>query len=342
MDNQVGLYRLASFLSSAHVKINLPFFNKLLKDASKSNSPHRNQKFAKKIGCPVNETKKSAMTIYGWMKGYRTVPLSKLPNIISLSKYAWKDIEKNLIFIKAGIRSGEIKPRFPIKVDKKLGSVVGHILGDGSIEKRFHSLFYSNSDITLLKEFSSNMRILFGVPPRIWIQKRRTFEEKSEWWMRVKNLEEVPKKHTVGLFYPKICSDILYIICGKFAEGKNKRVTKEIKNSNKDFKIGFIRAFFDDECSINSKSYTLRLHQDRKIMLEKIRKILREFDINSNMVRSYNKREKLRSYFNINSFRNYSLFFEIIGCTSPKKKKEFKSLINKVKKDKHFKKKYPS
>ena len=340
MDNQVSLSNLASYLSSAHVKINLPFLNKLLKDASKSNSPHRNQKFAKKINCPVNETKKSAMTIYGWMKGYRTVPLSKLTKIIDLSNYSWIDIEENLISLKAGIRSGEINPKFPIKIDTKLGSIVGHILGDGSIDKRFHSLFYSNSDIALLKEFSINMKSLFGTEPRIWVQEKRAFDEKTKWMKRVYNLDKIPKRHSVGLFYPKICSDIFYAICGKFAEGKNKKITEEIKNSNKNFKIGMVRAFFDDECSINSKNHTLRLHQDKKYILEDIRAILKEFDVDSHVVRSYSKREKLRYYFNINGFRNYYLFFKIIGCTSPKKKREFRLLINKVKNSKQFKKKY--
>jgi len=342
MKDSVGLGELVPHLLKTHVKLDLDFLNKLLVDASKSNKPHRNQEFAKVIKCPVNKNKKSAMTIYGWMNGQRTIPLKKLDQIIALSSHSWKNIENNLISIKAGIRKGEIFPTFPIKIDEKLGSIVGHILGDGSIDKRFHSVFYSNSDIELLKEFSSYMKDIFGISPRIWVQEKKLFHEKSKWMKKIQTFKEVPKGHSVGLFYPKICCDILYSLCGKFAEGRFKKITKEIKEKNKEFKKGLLRAFFDDEGSINSKSYTLRLYQDRPDILENLKMMLKGFDIYSNLVRSYNKRDKLRYYFNVTGFKNYSKFFKVIGCVSPKKKREFRLLINKVRNNKYFKEKYTS
>ncbi|HUS50414.1 MAG TPA: LAGLIDADG family homing endonuclease [Candidatus Paceibacterota bacterium] len=340
MKNHIGLGELSDFLQSTHIKLKLTFLNKLLKSSAKSCSPHRNEKFAEKIGCPLNKNKKTATTIYGWMRGYRTIPLSKITKILSFSSYSWKDIEKNLISIKSGIRKGEICPKFPIKIDYKLGVIIGHILGDGSIEKRFHSVFYSNSDVDLLKEFSKYMIDIFGIRPRIWVQEKRSFNEKTKWMKRVNNLDRIPKKHNVGLFYPKICSDILYAISGKFAEGKNKKITKEIREFNKDFKKGVIRSFFDDEGSVNSNSHIIRFHQDRIDILEDIKNILKEFNINSNIVRFYNKRNKLRYYFNITGFREYYNLYYKIGCTSIKKKREFELLINKVKNSKYFKKKY--
>lgn len=339
MKDFFGLKDLASQLSKTHVKLNLRFLNELLKDASKSKTPYKNKRFAERIGCPLNEVKQCSLTIYGWISGYRTVPFSKLIKIINLSNYSWGDIENNLISVKAGIRKGEVNPVFPIVIDGRVGSIIGHILGDGSIDKRFHSLFYSNSDIKLLKEFRLNMKFIFGIEPRIWVQEKKNFDEKTKWMKRVSSLNEIPEGHCVGLFYPKICSDMLYSICGKFAEGKNKEITKEIKKKNRDFKIGLIRSFYDDEGSISSQNYTLRLPQDRKDILEDIRQMLKEFNIFSNSVKSYNKRGKLRYYFNINGFENYSLFFNIIGATSPKKNKEFKLLISKVKSNKRFKQK---
>ncbi len=340
MKREVGLEALAGSLKHTHLKLNLNFLIKLLKDASNSDYPQKSEEFCRGIKCQVNKTKKISTTIYGWMRGYRTVPLSKLIKIVEFSSYKWGDVEKNLISIKAGIRRGEIPLKFPITIDEKLGSIIGHILGDGSIDKRFHSLFYSNSDLALLKEFSYSMKKKFSLEPRIWVQEKTSFDEKTKWMKRVNNLDDVPRGHSVGLFYPKICTDILYTICGKFAEGKTKKITKEIKGFDKEFKKGLIKAFFDDECSINSKNHTLRLHQDRKDILEDIKRILGDFDIDSNVVRSYNKRGKLRYYFNINGFKNYYGFFKIIGCTAPKKKREFRLLINKVKNSKQFKKKY--
>ncbi len=340
MKKKVYLEDLVPFLQKTHIKLNLSFLNKLLQNASKSNKPHRNQEFARKIGCPVNKDKKSAMTIYGWVIGYRTVPFSKLTKIADLSDYNWRDIEMNLISIKAGIKSGEIYPTFPIKIDEKIGSIIGHILGDGSIDKRFHSLFYSNSNVELLKEFSKNMKEVAGIAPRIWVQEKSTFEGKTKWLKKIKNLSRVPKGHNVGLFYPKICSDILYVLCGKFAEGKNKKITQQIINSNNDFKKGLIRAFFDDEGSVRSDSHTVRFHQDNKELLEQIRLLLINLEIKPHKIKSYIKRDKLRYYFNINGFREYYRFYHSIGCTSSKKRNEFELLINKVRNSKQFKKKY--
>lgn len=337
---EVNLKDLVSYLQKSHVKLNLDFLNKLLQNASNSNKPWKDKIFAKKIGCPMNKNKKSATTIYGWIKGYRTIPFSKLIKIMNLSDYQWENIEKNLISIKAGIRSGEISPRFPIKIDEKLGSIVGHILGDGSIDKRFNSIFYSNKNINLLEEFSNYMYFTFNIKARIWVQEKRKFEDRSKWLKRVNSLREVPKNHNVGLFYPKICSLILYAVFGKFAEGKKKKITKQIMNSNEDSEKGLIRAFFDDEGSVSYSNHTVRFHQDNKKLLKNIKLIIKNLRVNSHNIKSYSKRNKLRHYFNICGFREYYRFYHSIGCTSPKKKEEFELLINKVENSKCFKKNY--
>jgi len=332
MEDLVYLGDLSNALSHSHVKLNLTFLNELLKKASNSDLPHRNELFAKKISCPINKNKKSATTIYGWMKGDRTVPFAKLVKLVDLSDYTWNKIEGNLIYIKAGIRNGEINPNFPIKIDHKLGSIIGHILGDGSIDKRFHSVFYSNSNQELLKEFSGYMEDIFGIKPRIWVQDVPNYGH-TKWLKRVITFKDIPKGHNVGLFYPKICADILYELCGKFAEGGNKIITEKIKTLNMNFKISLVRAFFDDEGSVNSKNYTVRFHQDRKEILEEVIKMLKDCGISSNPIRAYTKGDKLRYYFNITSFNEYSKFYNFIGCTSSKKKREFILLIDKVKKN---------
>jgi len=338
--NEIRLNDLSYNLDHTHVNLNLEFLLKLLINSSKCDKPWRNRKFAEGISCPFNKTKKSSTTIYGWIKGYKTVPFSKLIDVIEISDYSWRDIENNLITIKSGIRKGETSPKFPIIIDQRLGSIIGHILGDGSIGKRFHSLFFSNSNIELLKEFRVNMKVIFGIEPRIWIRKRNNYNSNTKWLRRSETLDDIPNGNNVGLFYPKICSDILYAIVGRFAEGKFKQITMEIKNSNLGFKRGLIRAFFDDEGSVRADNHTVRFHQDNKELLEQIRSLIIEFDINPHEILSYVKRDKERYYFNINGFKEYVKFFQIIGCTSSNKRKEFEKLINKVKNSKGFKKKY--
>ena len=337
--NEIHLSDLAYNLKNAHVKLDLAFLNKLLQNASQSEKPHRNNKFAESIGCPINKIKKSATTIKGWMTGYRTVPMSKLIKIVELSDYSWLEIGNNFVSIKAGIRKGEVKPNFPIKIDEKIGSIVGHILGDGSIDRCNHNVFFSNSNIELLREFRNYMKDIFGIEPRIWIQKKANFGN-THWLRRAENLDNLPKGNNVGLFYPKICTDLLYVLFGIFAEGKVKKITPRIINCNLQFKKGLIRAFFDDEGSVRYDSHTVRFHQDNKKLLKGIRLILQDLGINSHEIKSYTKRNKLRHYFNVTGFKEYYVFYNRIGCTSSKKAKEFELLISTVQNSKYFKKKF--
>ena len=338
-NNEIHLLDLAYSLKKSHIKLGLAFLNRLLQNASKSNKPHRKLEFANTVGCPINKTKKSATTIKGWMTGYRTIPMSKLIKIVELSDYTWQDVADSLIYIKAGIRKGEVKPNFPITIDEKIGSIVGHILGDGSIDICNHNIFFSNSNGELLREFRNYMKEIFGIEPRIWIQKKANFGN-TQWLRRAKNLDNLPKGNNVGLFYPKICTDILYVLFGKFAEGKVKKITPETINCNLQFKKGLIRAFFDDEGSVRYDSHTVRFHQDNKELLKGIRLILEDLGINSHEIKSYTKRNKLRHYFNVTGFKEYYVFYNGIGCTSSKKAKEFELLINKVQNSRNFKKKF--
>ncbi len=335
MKQEFFLEDLIPCLMTAHIKLDLNFVCNLLKNASNADVPWRNKLFCKQIDCPVNAIKKSSTTVYGWYKGYKTIPFNKLVKIIALSTYSWKDIENNLIYLKAGIRKGEIQPKFPIRIDSKLGSICGHIMGDGSIEKRFHSVFFSNSDPFLIKEFYNYMQDVFGTPGRIWLQDKPEYNN-TKWLKRIYDLKEMNAKNNAGVFYPKICSDILYSLLGRFAEGDNKLITSEIKNGYMEFKRAFIRAFFDDEGSVNIESQTLRFHQDRKDILEDIRIMLLEFGIKSNPVRISFKKGKSHYYFNICSLENYSKFKELIGCTSPKKINNLSILIQNTRNSKRY------
>ena len=329
---EISLEDLANDLIKSHLRLNLYFLNKLLKNASHSEKPHYAKNFLNLIECTINKIKQRSGTVYEWLKGYRTVPMSKLIKIIELSDYSWKDIEDNLLSIKAGINHGEINPKFPIKINDEIGRIIGHILGDGSIEKANHRIFFSNSNIELLEEFMNIMKKIFGIEPHIWVQEKRKFEEKSKWLKRVYNLNDIPIGHNAALFYPKICSDILYSIFGKFAEGKNKIITNQIKNSNLDLKKGLIRSFFDSDGGINYDNRGIRFFQDDLEILKQLKLIIEEFNIDTCKIRGYIKKDKLRHYFGIYGFKNYYRFYEIIGCTSSNKVKKFELLINKVKK----------
>lgn len=338
-NNEIHLFDLTNCLMNTHVKMDLDFLAKLLKNASKCETPAINKEFIVKISGKFNENARAYNAIYDWLNGRTTIPFNKLIQIVEMSDYSLKDIEKYIISIKCGQKKGEIYVKFPIIIGKELGSIVGHILSDGSIDKHFNQVFYSNSNKELLEEFKEAMSIIFGIEPRIWVQEKPHFG-KTKWMKRLSELKDIPKGHNVGLFYPRICGVILHSIFGLFAYGKKKQITEQIKNSNRQFKIGLLRAFFDDEGSIISSSHTMKIHQDNKSILEGIIYLLSDFDIKSNPIRFYIKRTKKRHYFNITGFREYDTFNRIIGCTSSKKKEQFELLINKVKNSKYFRNKY--
>ena len=236
----IHLSDLIPFLQNAYIKIDNKFMKQLLIDSSGSNEPHKNKNFAEAVGYLYNPKYNSAPGIAQVFYGERNIRINSLEKILQQSKYSWADVEKQLIYIKAGIHKGEINPSFPIGIGNEVGSVLGYILGDGAISVRDNAVFFSNSDIALLKDFSNSMDKIFNIKPRIWAQEKRKFEEKSKWLKRVASLEEVPKDHCVGLFYPKICGLILNGLFGNFAVGKDKTITKEILTSNLSLKKGLV------------------------------------------------------------------------------------------------------
>lgn len=201
-NNKIHLKDIIKILENAHFKIELKFLRQLLINASKSEKPWRNKIFAKKVGCIFNKKVDSATGISGWINGYRTLPLKKLIKIVNLSDYDWVDIETKLISIKSGINKGEIYIKFPIIIEKELGAIIGYLLGDGTIDKKYSQVSFYNKDIKLLKDFHDKMYKIFNLKPRIWIQKNNKFQDKSEWLCRCSSLEEIPKNHPVALFYP--------------------------------------------------------------------------------------------------------------------------------------------
>ncbi len=128
---KINLINLTDVLIDSHVKLNLDFLKKLLENASGSEKPYYDVHFVNRIGSTVNKKAQKSINIHQWLKGERTVPFNKLIKIMELSDYSWIDIEENLLSIKSGIKRGEICPKFPMTMGKEIGSIVGHILGDG-------------------------------------------------------------------------------------------------------------------------------------------------------------------------------------------------------------------
>ena len=326
-NKEINLIDLAHSFGHFHVKIDRKFLKELLVKATNDEKPHCNINFIRKLGMKPTSDKNYCNTIYAWTKYDKTIPLEKLAKIAQMASCPSNVIETKVITIKAGQQGGEVCPKFPIKFNKQLGAIIGHILGDGSIDSKYKQVFFSNSNKDLLNEFAENMEQVFGVKPRIWMQmKTIPFKEKTRWERRLDNINELEDGKNGGLFYPTIVGLILNHIFDNFADGKNKNLSTFIFKLNSDFKAGLIRAFYDDEGTVDVSSYNMRLFQDRKDILNLFRKLLSEFGINSNKIRFYTKRNKKRYYFDIYRKENFRKFQEKIGFTSAKKAARLKTL----------------
>jgi hypothetical protein len=111
-----------------------------------------------------------------------------------------------------------------------------------------------------------------------------------------------------------------------FANGKDKSLTETILNSNKEFKRGLIRAFYDDEASVGLKS-SIRLFQNGRETLESFRVILGEFGIEASDVKSYIKTRKKRHYMDLHRKSNFVKFNKEIGFTSETKKERLRKIM---------------
>ncbi len=326
---KISLQQIAPHLTSTHAKFHLTFLRKLLTKASGSAAPYRNPGFAEKMECSFNEKWKIAAEIAGWWYGGKTIKFSRLIALINLSSSNWSEVEKQLIFLKAGVRKGEVFIRFPIEIDEKLGTIVGHILGDGSLDKRYRQVFFTNSNSELLQEFITNMKLVFGIEPRIWIQETLGFNN-VRWIKRVYDLRE-KGEYQGGLFYPSICGIILHGILGIFANGKNKSITPQIRVAPASFKKGLLRAIFDDEANVDVPSQMVRFSQDNRHLAEGLRLMLQELGIEVNPLRTYFRDGKPHHYFNITHIKNYYRFANLIGFTSSNKMNCLKRMIEHVK-----------
>ncbi|MCH7568361.1 MAG: hypothetical protein IIA87_02975 [Nanoarchaeota archaeon] len=321
-----GLEDFVNDFGYFHTKMDKLFLKELLVKAAKDDKPHYNKKLIIQLGMKFTKNRDHCKTIYGWTTYEKTIPLNKLAKIIKLSRVSWKEVESNIFSIKAGQKKGEIKPNFPIKINKNLGTIVGHILGDGAIDKKYQQISFSNSDKFLLHEFKDHMREIFSIKPRIWMQKSPDFGN-TKWDKRLNNIDELEYGRNCGLFYPSICGLLLNSIFDNFAVGKNKRITKKILAANSEFKKGLIRAFFDDEATVDIKSRYIRIFQDRVDILEDFRTLLKEFNIIPREIKCYIKGDKKRYYFNISKEENLKLFRKKIGFTSPKKESKLDLII---------------
>jgi hypothetical protein len=319
-------------LAGTYVKLEKLFVRDLLHSVSES--PLRDIELAKQLGVAILH-KHRRICITRWYYGGSAMPVRALKILMELTpSYSWGDVERNLLWVGGAGRgqSAPVKLKFPVLLDTYLGSLVGHILGDGSIDARYRQVMFFNSSKSLLKDFYQAAQHVFGLRGRIWLGNPTGTFISATWKKRVQNIEEIPNGTNCGLFYPTSMGLALHALCGQFALGKHKHVPEMAATAPTPFRIGLIRAFFDDEGTVEPASRYVRVFQNDSEILESIRTLLMSLGIEPGPVRSYIKRDRQRFYFGISGYDSLLAYQNRIGFMHPEKSSKLTALLDKLEK----------
>jgi hypothetical protein len=104
-------------------------------------------------------------------------------------------------------------------------------------------------------------------------------------------------------------------------------IPKEILNSSLNIKKEWLKAFFDDEAHVSSSNIIINLVNYK--VLKQIQKMLKEFNIKSNLNGPYHWRQ-FTSYHLIILKESLVIYNSKIGFYHPKKKKQLSTLIKNM------------
>lgn len=210
--------------------------------------------------------------LYDMRKSYQFINLSLLKKISRLVDVPLERFEENIIATKRGGRGNHIFISWPIEPSTDLASLVGHAISDGSISfKDKYRFRYGTNQRELNLDVYINILRSFGVTSGKGVKKENNFIEDK---------------------YAPIVGYILY----RLGVPLGNKVKKEfdvplwIKKGNKEIKRRFLQAIFDDEGTVKrvgiklDYSKLLKLRKSHEKFLNSIKKMLKEFNIESNIL----------------------------------------------------------
>ena len=274
------------------IGMNKDFNKKIVEDFRKKSSPLY-------INCKnilgVSDTHFSSM----YKK--QQYPLQILLKLINFLEIDIKETQKHVSYIKTGNGSDKrLNIKFPIKLSKQLARTIAHILGDGclSIQKNTISSSYYNQNKLLRECFKKDIYYIFGI----------------------NQLKEGINKTTNYVAIPSSASWILSILVKDF-NSKTSRVPEFIKTSPIHIKKEFIRAFLDDEAHVAYRppNRYIEVALSNKFLLEDLKELIREFEIDTSKTYYKNLRGFDIYYFYIRHNHNLEKYSKEIGFLHSKK-----------------------
>ena len=257
--------------------------------------------------------------LYNYKSGRYCISLKKLKEIVSLLPDNLKikllnEIEKNLEFIKFGIRNSKPirNPKLPLVFSEnsiKLSRIIGHVIGDGGIINKpydYH-VHYTNKSKKLVEHFKNDMIEVVG---------------------NVHYSSGIGKSKTRWIQFPSIVGIILIKMFG-FQTKDLKHVPKVILYTNKETKFAFLRTLFDDEGGVSISKYTIAFTMTNKKVMETVKEMLKQYGINVGKISKIipEENQKIKYRFVISGHEDLNSFNNVIGFEHPEKHKKLKLVL---------------
>jgi len=247
----------------------------------------------------------SSPLIYYWGKYPLYIPLKHIKKIVNKFKLDWYKIEKEIISYK-GINTSSpiLNPKLPIKETPEIFALITHIICDGSVNKNGIP-YYINSNKNLINNFDKILENSFGK-----VNKRIRFGGGIN-------------KNCYEYRFSKIISDLLeHFYSIKLY--KAERLPSILFDLPKEFSISVIRAFADDEGTVDS-SRRIGICSNSKELLEYLIKLLKE-KLSFIYITNIKNKGEHHHYFYIKT-QDIEKYYKEIGFNHPLKEQKLKELI---------------
>ncbi len=215
-----------------------------------------------------------------FISGERRTSLKVINKIITKlsaknETFLWKQIENNIEEIVYGGKFGPgrgipiLSPKFPIKLNPELANLLGHIVGDGTINLKgstYGIIEYFNSNKVLIENFIKNIQIAFG-------NTRCEFAKGKKYAIRA----------------PKSVGMILKVILGELENFRKRISSLMLQINNPNVVAAYIKAIYDDESNVSYKKNTytreIVLGMRNKQVIENVHHLLKKIGIQPNPIR---------------------------------------------------------
>jgi len=276
----------------------------------------------------VSVLKVRLSTVYRYRGQQIFIPLSTVLHLCELTGTDIMKLEPHVKAYKSGSNAQPIrKPNLPLRETPTLFALMGHLMGDGGHSRR--DAYYYNTNESLITEFLSQLRVVFGdVPVRVTVSKRK----RKAHWKPVTRIR-------FGMTIVRLLRHLYHVDVRTFTA----RVPHRLFDLPREFAAAFLQAFGDDEG---------RVHDDQIELCSANRELLRDvYDLvqtkfpelgefavfkkeHQNNNPSRNDLYHIR--FRTGAFKSYRT---LIGFTHSEKKKELDRILGRRERGWHCKNK---